>query len=75
MTFEDVSVNFSLGEWALLDSYQKKLYRDVMMETFMNLISIGKNNNKNNYHHHQYNFFSYSCGENLFLSHLYNFMT
>nr|BAC27823.1 unnamed protein product [Mus musculus] len=42
VTFEDVAVNFSLGEWALLDSYQKKLYRDVMMETFMNLISIGK---------------------------------
>ena len=43
MTFEDVAVNFTLGEWALLDSYQKELYRDVMKETFLNLISIGNN--------------------------------
>ena len=48
MTFEDVAVNFSLGEWALLDSSQKKLYRDVMTETFMNLISIGKTEEKEN---------------------------
>ncbi|ERE73988.1 zinc finger protein [Cricetulus griseus] len=33
-------VNFTSGEWALLDSSQKKLYRDVMKETFLNLISI-----------------------------------
>ncbi|XP_036026387.1 LOW QUALITY PROTEIN: zinc finger protein 670-like [Onychomys torridus] len=42
VTFEDVAVNFTLGEWALLDSYQKELYKDVMKETFSNLISIGK---------------------------------
>ena len=48
VTFEDVAVNFSLGEWALLDSSQKKLYRDVMTETFMNLISIGKTEEKEN---------------------------
>ena len=42
MKFEDVAVNFTSEEWAVLDSSQKKLYRDVMKETFLNLISIGK---------------------------------
>lgn len=42
VTFEDVAVKFTLGEWPLLDSCQKELYRDVMRETFRNLISIGE---------------------------------
>ncbi|KAL6084431.1 hypothetical protein STEG23_019091 [Scotinomys teguina] len=41
VTFEDVSVNFTLEEWALLNSSQKKLYSGVMKETFLNLIFIG----------------------------------
>ncbi|XP_038176626.1 VPS10 domain-containing receptor SorCS2-like [Arvicola amphibius] len=42
VNFEDVAVNFTSEEWAVLDSSQKKLYRDVMKETFLNLISIEK---------------------------------
>ncbi|XP_070272209.1 zinc finger protein 124-like isoform X2 [Myotis yumanensis] len=43
VAIEDVAVNFTLEEWALLDTPQKKLYRDVMKETFRNLDSIGQN--------------------------------
>lgn len=45
VVFEDVTVNFTLEEWALLDFSQKKLYRDVMGETFRNLASVGKDDN------------------------------
>uniref|UniRef100_A0A2K6EZB9 KRAB domain-containing protein n=1 Tax=Propithecus coquereli TaxID=379532 RepID=A0A2K6EZB9_PROCO len=42
VAFEDVAVNFTLDEWALLEPSQKNLYRDVMRETLRNL-ACGKN--------------------------------
>nr|KAF6297607.1 hypothetical protein mPipKuh1_009692 [Pipistrellus kuhlii] len=42
VAIEDVVVTFTVEEWALLDSSQKKLYRNVMRQTFKNLASIGK---------------------------------
>ncbi|EDL86657.1 similar to zinc finger protein 124 (predicted), partial [Rattus norvegicus] len=42
ISFKDVAVNFTAEEWALLNSSQKRLYRDVMQETCRNLAAIAK---------------------------------
>ncbi|XP_041533613.1 zinc finger protein 141-like [Microtus oregoni] len=41
VTYDDVHIDFTLDEWALLNPSQKSLYKDVMLETYRNLTSIG----------------------------------
>ncbi|XP_059108247.1 zinc finger protein 431-like [Peromyscus eremicus] len=41
VTYDDLHVDFTWEEWTLVNPSQKNLYKDVMLETYRNITTIG----------------------------------